>query len=700
MLKQQTPEKKKKKIFKVWPEVPGKSYGPRPKQKLLFIEDLPDVDTFEKTDTGELINLKRSHYHNLDVVLYIGGARSGKTSGSTARVISYLLKYPGSLAIVGATNYPLLQRTVLKEFGDRFMEKIPWDLAGKKNSPLVRRPTQNDKRCIMSNSSQALFMHLEDPEIIRGISADIILFEEAALLPSADSFQELIRRLSGQHGPVRQLILCTNPESTGGWITETFKLKQLHPSFTGEKEPVAPPCKCHLCQRCLSVKNYISEVPEYVDKACLECGHKKDNECPGNQNYIRIIQTATTDNDTLPSDFYQSAKGLMDEKTARVFLSGSAEDLRSGEVYRGMSHENISKMHQPMSLEKDLIWTLDFNFDPQCSVICQEEETTSGFVIKVLDEIILWNALPEHAAQEFCARPEVVRWKESNRAVIVYGDPAGLFGTGKDLAPSYYKKIYDVLTKNGFDVRVMMKKPDPNSIIKESIKIPVAGRIDAVNAMLTAEIVIASEFDRGNWDEANQERIENTNLQPSGGVSAEILSQADPQAPGSVPGSYGYVERKPMHTEKTHRVLINSKCRHLIRSLWELRWADDGKSIDHTCDRRAFRSTDKSTVHLMTHPSDAFGYYIYKRFPVIKNKRGVKFFQVPGEGIIDMQTGELVPKQSRNERREARREARLQRKKLREERRENERIESQSSMGGWLRETGRWPGSSWPRNYP
>lgn len=62
--------------FKLWPDPPeGKVYGPLPKQRLLFIEDLPDVDTFMDDGSGNLINIRRPHYHPLDVVLYIGGAR-------------------------------------------------------------------------------------------------------------------------------------------------------------------------------------------------------------------------------------------------------------------------------------------------------------------------------------------------------------------------------------------------------------------------------------------------------------------------------------------------------------------------------------------------------------------------------------------------------------------------------------------------
>lgn len=61
----------KKHVFKLWPEPKeGSPYGPSAKQRLLSIEDLPDVDTWV-----DGINIRRPHYHPVDVVCYVGGAR-------------------------------------------------------------------------------------------------------------------------------------------------------------------------------------------------------------------------------------------------------------------------------------------------------------------------------------------------------------------------------------------------------------------------------------------------------------------------------------------------------------------------------------------------------------------------------------------------------------------------------------------------
>lgn len=633
-------KKRKKRVFKCWPDIPGVDYGPRPKQRLLFIEDLPDEDTFlEDKVTGEKINIKRPHYHPLDVVLYIGGARSGKTTAAVARTISYLMKNRGAIAIVGATNYPLLTRSALKEWGDRFKISVPWDYLRAKDKLIVKKPTTTDKRCVFANGSQAYFLHMTDEEVLRGIDADIIHFEEASLLPDEASFEELGRRLSGRKGKVRQLILTTNPTGKGTWIDEKFKLHQLRANFTGEKEPICKPCRCHLCTVCKKIRG---EDIEFEDRYCPECGHEKPNDCPGNQVWMRVIQTRSTDNDILHETYETEMEEFMDEKNHRVFVGGSMEDLRQGEVFKAFTEDNVYKATEPISFEKDLVWTLDFNFEPQASVICQEEETANGFTVKVLKEIIMWNALPEQVAERFCAMPDIVRWREAGRDVIIYGDPSGLYGTGGGVHPSFYKIIYETLRRHHFNVRLMMKKPDPDAVIKEPVKIPVAGRVDATNMMLRHE------------------------------------------------------EETPLGKETYIRMFINPECKALIKSLREVRWAEDGKNIDKNCDRRAARTKKDDAV--MTHPSEALGYYIYKRFPVFKNKQGVAIYQIPGQSVIRVDADGIshydrqVLQNKLTEDRDKRRE---ERKKKREEKRRSR----EGSLGYFLRDSGMWPGSGGGGNF-
>lgn len=443
------------------------------------------------------------------------------------------------------------------------------------------------------------------PEILRGIDASFIWFEEAALLPDKEAFQELLLRLSGKKGSVRQLILTSNPEKLSGWLSDVFKLKQK-PKADGTYDPIIDPCECHLCQHCLDKKlgryEYIDDFGELCTKrgsVCPSCNTKKDSDCPGNQVWYRVIRTATHDNIHNPSDMTQSMLKGLDPKAAQIFVEGRLDvDMRESIVYRAFSEgNNLVKEDLEVDISKPLYWAMDFNFDPQCSVICQELEDEEGdFHVAVLDEIVLWNALPEHAAEQFCLRYE--DYKESGLPVYIYGDPSGLYGTGDNLILSYYEKIRKVLIENGFQVKIMMKKPDKSikdPKKREKVKIPVAERLESVNAML---------------------------------CSAE-----DP----------------PRVRLKLYVGKDSMKCRNLARSLAELQFTDDGKNINKQVDRNAGRSTNKDKSHLMTHPSDALGYYIYKRFPIMKHKKGIVFYQVPGESITEFRDGKATSRSMSDE---------------------------------------------------
>ncbi len=70
-------------------------------------------------------------------------------------VISYLLKNSGSVAIIGAESFPLLQRTALNEWKNRFTSVVPWDHLTKPNPLIIKKPTQNAKDVLFANGSIA-----------------------------------------------------------------------------------------------------------------------------------------------------------------------------------------------------------------------------------------------------------------------------------------------------------------------------------------------------------------------------------------------------------------------------------------------------------------------------------------------------------------------------------------------------------------
>lgn len=567
---------------------------------------------------------------------------SGKTVAAVARTIQYLMDYPGTTAIIGAENFPLLQRTALKEWEDKFTNLTPWDHIREKDSIIISKPTQAKKQIQFRNGSRAIFLHFTDPKVLRGIDADIIHYEEASLLPDEIAFNELIARLSGRKGPIRQLILTTNPDDMDGWISRTFKLDQFE-KIEEEREPIKQPCNCHFCSICLMFGRgdveYVGEdgKPSIIEGSkCPTPGcqdafgnpSKKENSCPGNQQFFRVIKTQSSDNGHLPQDFVQTSLRAMDSKMADQLIRGKNISAKEGAVFGAFSNDNILKQDKGVDYEKDLIWSLDFNYDPQCSVICQETISETNIEVTVLDEITLWNSLPEHVAERFC---ELFQgFKYTGKYIKIYGDPSALWGKGNNLAPTYYQTIKDILFKNGFNPLLMMRPPEKagkDGLVKNKVKIFVAERVDATNAMLKNDL-------------------------------------------GEV------------------RLFLNPKCITTIKSLKGLLWHENGKDIDKRCDRAAKKRLDKTPPLLMSHPSEALGYYIFKRFPLIKDKAGVLFFQIPGEEVVEIREGKLNVKDRSivNENLEERK--RLRKEKRDARRAERERKNSSRNLFNELKDLG------------
>jgi hypothetical protein len=507
----------------------------------------------------------KPHEHSLDIFLFDGGVRTGKTAAAVARTIQFLLENPGASAVVGAENWPLLSRTAYDEWRRRFTIHEDWD------HPLVlKRPTQQTKRLRLKNGSSVWFLHFSDFKILRGVEADIIHIEEASLLPSEESFNELIRRLSGKKGPIKQLILTTNPEEAHGWIYNKFSLRQYEADYEGEKVTIGELCNCNFCQECHNKK--LGDF-EWVNGRCPTCKIGRETKCPGRQEYFRVVRAASWENPNIPADFSANMAGSMSREYYELYGEGKVIELRKGKVYKGFSRKaNVFNEDKQVEIDfsRDLNWSFDFNISYQCSVLSQDE----GDIVVIKDEIVLPEAGPEQVALAF-----LHRYKDFDKHIYLYGDPAALNRKVGINDVSQYQTIYNILTNPkkfaNLDippkkVTIMMKK-----VIGQT-KIPVIGKVDATNALLNPLIT----------------------------------------AP---------------------RLMINARCLYLIHSLENLRWKETlgHTAIDTACDKAAAKSPDKKTMHLLSHITDALAYLIYKRFPVYEEGKPLPYMQVPGDTIIE-----------------------------------------------------------------
>jgi hypothetical protein len=173
-------------------------------------------------------------------------------------------------------------------------------------------------------------------------------------------------------------------------------------------------------------------------------------------------------------------RGLSEEAWAAQYQGRPANLVGTGNVYRSFSKaQNV----RPVAYDpkRPLVWSMDFNVDPMCSVIAQWHEEITPYTyltnekkstISVLQEISLPNSTTQEACEEFCNRTEQYRQGGRIIHVRVYGDRSGQ--SRKTVGDSDYAVIRDYFRqKPGYRLTEHLQKANPS----------VKDRVNAVNAM-------------------------------------------------------------------------------------------------------------------------------------------------------------------------------------------------------------------------
>jgi len=114
-------------------------------------------------------------------------------------------------------------------------------------------------------------------------------------------------------------------------------------------------------------------------------------------------------------DYYDRLKSSYDGRFYQQEVLGEYLDMRAGRVYHAFDRkENV--MEATVNPGLPLLWALDFNVNPMCSVIAQ----ASGEEVMVLDEIVLSRASTFDACEEFARR-----FPAHGRGLVVYADATG-----------------------------------------------------------------------------------------------------------------------------------------------------------------------------------------------------------------------------------------------------------------------------------
>jgi len=114
-------------------------------------------------------------------------------------------------------------------------------------------------------------------------------------------------------------------------------------------------------------------------------------------------------------DFYERLRKTYDEQFFQQEVLGSYLNMSSGLVYKMFSRtEHLQS--QAVNPSLPLLWALDFNVDPMCSVVVQMD----GDVARVVDEIMMRNATTAEACEEF-----LNRYQNHQGGWRIYGDASG-----------------------------------------------------------------------------------------------------------------------------------------------------------------------------------------------------------------------------------------------------------------------------------
>lgn len=162
-------------------------------------------------------------------------------------------------------------------------------------------------------------------------------------------------------------------------------------------------------------------------------------------------------------DFYDRLKASYDENFFRQEVLGDYLNVRAGLVYHAFSREaNVVDVKPVQGVP--LLWTLDFNVDPLCSLVAQKYRNE----ITVLDEIVLRRSTTQQLCEEF-----EKKFGMPQGGVEVYGDANGS-ATHTNSESTDYGVIRDYFRDRGGKVKFKVQRSNPT----------VRDRIGLVNAKL------------------------------------------------------------------------------------------------------------------------------------------------------------------------------------------------------------------------
>jgi hypothetical protein len=163
------------------------------------------------------------------------------------------------------------------------------------------------------------------------------------------------------------------------------------------------------------------------------------------------------------TDFYDRLRESYDEKFYEQEVLGLYVNMEAGRVYPAFNrNDHVAVL--PVEVSRPLLWALDFNVDPMCSVVAQLVRGK----MRVLDEIVIRHATTEQACEMF-----MKRYPRHSAGVRVYGDASG--HQSQTSGSSDYQMVMDYLSaRSPMEVEYCTPKKNPH----------VRERVNLMNKML------------------------------------------------------------------------------------------------------------------------------------------------------------------------------------------------------------------------
>jgi hypothetical protein len=190
-----------------------------------------------------------------------------------------------------------------------------------------------------------------------------------------------------------------------------------------------------------------------------------------NESDWAAFQFTTEQGGNVSREELASAARELDERCYRQEFQASFENLGKGRVYYGFDRtQNVAECRYRPGVP--VIWSLDFNVNPMCSVLAQRV----GEAVYVLDELVLPDSNTPAACEAFLRRTQP--WWSDAQALLtvhVYGDATGDSRTTA-ASRTDWKIIRDFFSANKamFEASIRVGSSNP----------PVKDRINCVNSRI------------------------------------------------------------------------------------------------------------------------------------------------------------------------------------------------------------------------